>query len=342
MADTSIRTNSPDPTKYHPNVGGMPGTMLPRSGSDGQSLGFDHNRPQIVIVDPGELGGGFTLDMSSLSKLKQNFNSAAIRKEVASDVSSFYREISQRMINEPKAPAAPTIPSIQKAQVVPEPLKPLSSLPPVSVVQEIESPESISLQIDTLLQEEFNKASALRQQFNNPTAPVQPQPSSPSLEAQQLRLQVAQQTAMINSMVSRLNMLTDKAVVPETKPVEPVTPPVDVDAILSKAFQGLQIPFFNSDKPERPQYETYFEMAKMGTMAARYHAVILGQDCLALVYDTRFADGFQYLPPNLGEELITVSVPKLKEANCVCSSLGLHWTLGCLDVVILIRHKGEV
>jgi hypothetical protein len=33
-------------------------------------------------------------------------------------------------------------------------------------------------------------------------------------------------------------------------------------------------------------------------------------------------------------------VPKLK-ASYICSSLGLHWTLGCLDVVILIRHEGE-
>ena len=341
MADTSIRTNSPDPKKYHPNVGGMPGTMIPRAGSDGQSLGFDHNRPQIVIVDPGEPGGGFTLDMSSLGQLRQNFNSAAIRNEVASDVSSFYREISQRQTSKPVAPEPIVVTQTKKERTVPEPLKPLSGLPPVSVDTDIESTSQVSLQIDTLLQEEFNKAAAIRQQFNSPVTAM-PQTVAPTAENQQLRLQVAQQTAMINAMVSRLNMLTAKPDEPTTKPVEPTPPPVDVDALLANAFKGLQIPFFSGDKPERPQFETYFEMSKMGTMAARYHAVIPGQDCLALVYDTRFADGFQYLPPNLGEELITVSVPKLKEANCVCSSLGLHWTLGCLDVVILIRHKGEV
>jgi len=341
MADTSIRTNSPDPKKYHPNVGGMPGTMIPRAGSDGQSLGFDHNRPQIVIVDPGEPGGGFTLDMSSLSKLKHNFNSAAVRNEVTSDVTSFYREISQRQSTAQEADVPTLMSPKKKVSTMTEPLKPLSSLPPVSVDTDTESINQVSLQIDTLLQEEFNKASAIRQQFNSPVSAA-PLPVAPSAETQQLRLQVAQQTAMINAIVSRLNTLTAKSDEPPVKPAEPTPPPVDVDALLANAFKGLQIPFFSGDKPERPQYETYFEMSKMGTMAARYHAVIPGQDCLALVYDTRFADGFQYLPPNLGEELITVSVPRLKEANCVCSSLGLHWTLGCLDVVILIRHKGEV
>jgi hypothetical protein len=101
------------------------------------------------------------------------------------------------------------------------------------------------------------------------------------------------------------------------------------------------IPFLAGDKPQRPQYETYFEMSKMGTMAARYHSVIEGSDCLALIYDTRFEDGFQYLPPSLGEERITVSIPKLDNAVYTCSSLGLHWTLGCMDVVILIKHEEE-
>ena len=99
------------------------------------------------------------------------------------------------------------------------------------------------------------------------------------------------------------------------------------------------IPFLEGDKPQRPNYEIYFEMPKMGTMAARYHAVVEGNDCLALIYDTRFEDGFQYLPPSLGEEQISVSVPKLSKTPYTCSSLGLHWTLGCMDVVILIKHS---
>ena len=82
-------------------------------------------------------------------------------------------------------------------------------------------------------------------------------------------------------------------------------------------------------------------MAKMGTMSARYHSVVEGQDCIALIYDTRFEDGFQYLPPNLAEEKIGVSVPKLNNTKYMCSSLGLHWSLGCLDVVILIKHGGS-
>jgi hypothetical protein len=63
---------------------------------------------------------------------------------------------------------------------------------------------------------------------------------------------------------------------------------------------------------------------------------------MALVYDTRFEDGFQYLPPNLGAEEVQVSVPKLGDAVYTCTSLGLHWTLGCLDIVILIKINKEV
>ena len=219
-----------------------------------------------------------------------------------------------------------------------EPLKPLGNLPPVPLpletTPEPEDMQPVMDEIEQLLQAEYVKAAELRQQFNAP-APRPRVPANP--EDAQLRLQLAQQTKMINTMIERINLLT----VPAAKP-EPILPPVvDGPDKVATAFASLQIPFLLGERAERPQYETYFEMPRMGTMAARYHAVVAGQDCLALIYDTRFADGFQYLPPNLGEEQITVSVPKLKETY-VCSSLGLHWSIGCLDVVILICHKGEV
>lgn len=339
MADNSVRTNTPDPTKYHPNTGGMPGTMLPRAGKDGQSLGFDPNRPRAVIVDPGEIGGGFTIDLAELSKLKTNFNSAAVRHEVASDVSSFYRELSQRMAEPPEPEAVVAAPLPLKETRMAEPLKPLGNLPPVpSFVKPLPSPEDLQPvvdEIEQLLQSEYDKAAEMRRQFNPP--PVQSRAPS-SYEESQLHGQLAQQAKTINAMIERINLITPP---PAPKVELPITPEVTPSMHVASAFASLQIPFLLGERAERPQYETYFEMPRMGTMAARYHAVVAGQDCLALIYDTRFADGFQYLPPNLGEEQITVSVPKLKETY-VCSSLGLHWSIGCLDVVILICHKGEV
>jgi len=145
---------------------------------------------------------------------------------------------------------------------------------------------------------------------------------------------MAQQRETINALVA---MQTEKSAVAEDIAEEAMA-----EAPENAIMYHHGVPFLEGDKPQKPQYETYFEMSKMGTMAARYHAVIDGQDCVALVYDTRFEDGFQYLPPNLGEEKIKVSVPKLNNAAYTCSSLGLHWTLGCMDVVILIKHaEGE-
>jgi hypothetical protein len=141
--------------------------------------------------------------------------------------------------------------------------------------------------------------------------------------------QLTDQTNLLNALVGRVNRLSAASV--EHK---------EIPDSIQTAFAKLQIPFFSGVKPERPLYEVYFEMAKLGTMSARYHAVIAGDACVALVYDTRFEDGFQYLPPNLGDEQISISVPKTKETY-LCSSLGLHWSLGCLDVVILIRYKED-
>lgn len=335
MASKAVRADTPDPTKYHPDRGGMPGTMIPRAGKDGESLGFDPNKPRTVIVDPGEIGGGFTLDMAELSKVKKNFNSAAVRPDVASDVTSFYRELSERMKDKVE-PEAPT----KKEAPVAEQLKPLSPLPALNplpnpsaapqlpAIDPTKSAE-LSNEIEKLLAADAAKASLIREQLLGRVPAPAPEP------------RVDTRDILLNALVDRVNRLTaervaEKEVTPEPKKAEKDESQPDPLTILD----SLQIPFFKGPTASRPQYETYFEMAKMGTMAARYHAVIAGQDCLALVYDTRFEDGFQYLPPNLGDERITVSVPKLK-ASYTCSSLGLHWTLGCLDVVILIRHEGE-
>jgi hypothetical protein len=334
MTSKAVRADTPDPTKYHPNRGGMPGTMIPRAGKDGESLGFDPNRPQTVIVDPGEIGGGFTLNISELSKVKKNFNSAAVRADVAGDVTSFYRELSERMKDKEEVQTQP-----KKEKPVAETLKPLPSLPalnplPANPLPNIPAvgPADLSGEIEKLLANEAAKSSQARAQLLSP-------PNQDVLQNMAL-----QQNVLLNALVDRVNQLTAERIIPvATKPeVEKKPEPVEDKPQLDLQFvlDSLQIPFFKGPTASRPQYETYFEMAKMGTMAARYHAVVAGQDCLALVYDTRFEDGFQYLPPNLGDERITVSVPKLK-AVYNCSSLGLHWTLGCLDVVILIRHEGE-
>jgi len=358
MADNSIRNNSPDTAKYHENIGGIPGTMIPRAGREGQSLAFDPNKPQTVIVDPGEAGGGFSLNLAELSKSKKQFNSAAVRNEVAEDVSSFYRTISEKLAedNKPKPkpkPAAPITQSIEppKEFTMPEALKPIAGLPPINLEATTAPPTAEAIrdteaEIQQLMQVEREKAVLLLREQQARNAEVEAV-AAPNYDKQmnEMRTNMNNQLAAVNALIGVVTELREERTLDvkgcpekeeEVERVVEATLPTEIDP-----FEGLQIPFLQGSKPERPQYEIYFEMSKMGTMAARFHAVVVGKDCMALVYDTRFEDGFQYLPPNLGAEKVQVSVPKLGDTVYTCSSLGMHWTLGCLDVVILIRHTGD-
>lgn len=360
MVDKTIRNNSPDETKYHEGVAGMPGTMIPRAGHEGSSQGFNHNNANEVVVDPGEPGGGFTLDMAALSDSKEKFNSAAVRNEVLSDPQTFYKGLAQAQ-KEPNPPVEKETKMEKEATTTTSNPQPLQPLPPISSIPQMQDQTDA---LEKLLQQEKAKAEAvaLADQGNfdgkmaaaeaakvaplyydgghSPPPPRAPRDTSPadSYMLQQLMAGMAQQRDTINALVA---MQTEKAAVAEDI-VEEAMSEAPEKAPEESIMYPHNVPFLEGDKPQRPQYETYFEMSKMGTMAARYHAVVEGNDCLALIYDTRFEDGFQYLPPSLGEEQISVSVPKLSKTPYTCSSLGLHWTLGCMDVVILIKHsEGE-
>lgn len=333
MADNSVRSNTPDPTRYHANQSGMTGTMIPRSGMDGQSLGFDPNQPQTVIVDPGVEGGGFILDLKAVSSSNPQFNAEARRSNVINDVHSFYKGLSQQV-----AVVDETITHNEKELLVDEPLKPLNFSTPSNDFEDevtetplpqVENNSTIKIaeEIQTLLQAELPRVQGTKTKIQNRRVEVEA--SIAAMSSKSTPQQLSDQTNLLNALVGRVNRLS--AVSNENK---------EMPDSIQTAFSKLQIPFFSGVKPERPQYEVYFEMAKLGTISARYHAVVASDACVALIYDTRFEDGFQYLPPNLGEEQIMVSVPKTKETYA-CSSLGLHWSLGCLDVVILIRYKED-
>lgn len=349
MADSPVRNNSPDVTKYHPNISGMPGTMLPRAGREGKSLAFDADKPQVVIVDPGEDGGGFSLDLAQLSQSQVKFNSAAMRAEVLQDPSKFLKELSDAAAADSHSPAAskavPTSPNSTQEQTLmsadklpqdPLPLPPINPLP-------VSEPQSATYADDVggspaKISEEM--ADEIRRQLREVERPamlqIEPRNSAESdRRFNELSQQLAAQGEAINSLITSFNRMNEKSWEP------PVEEAKEVVTDTLSGLAALNIEFLQEGGPQRPRYEVYFEMARMGTMAARYHAVVSDKDCLALIYDTRFEDGFQYLPPNLGEVEITVSVPKLNDAVYTCSSLGLHWTLGCLDIIILIKiNKG--
>lgn len=304
---TKLKNNSPDPTKYHADPNHMNGTMIPVSDKDGNPVGFDPNKPQRVVIDP-EFKDSVEIDMASFAGIRNTFNSEAMKLNnltSVEDLSDFYKKVSLQQQETPKPQAAAVSEDFEE-------------LLPVEVAEQTEE------FIQHSLEQEQKFAEDLLTRVNNKTDVVFHsgyQDLGPSFAS--LLKQLNQQGAAIKALLAKETPVTTEKT--ERKPAVADT----------KVETNIE---FLTDKPQRPQFEAYFEMEKMGTMAARYHAVVPGQDCLALIYDTRFEDGFQYLPPNLGQEKITVSVPKLSNNSYICSSLGLHWSLGCLDVVILIKH----
>ena len=110
-------------------------------------------------------------------------------------------------------------------------------------------------------------------------------------------------------------------------------------------FETLEMPFITGPLPKKAKKSVLFEIPGSGTMSARYHAVSDGADCLALVYDTRYEDGNQYLPPDLGDKPLVVTLPRRgkgkQTARYLCSSMGLHFTVGVLDIVVLVKHHDQ-
>lgn len=110
-----------------------------------------------------------------------------------------------------------------------------------------------------------------------------------------------------------------------------------VTKAIAEAFEKLHIPFLTDDVPSKPGFTVYFEFHQFGTLSSKYHQVIDAPLCLVLVFDTRFEYGQQYLPPTLDvNQLITVGVHETNVKYQV-ASIGLSWTMGCLDFVLLIK-----
>lgn len=97
---------------------------------------------------------------------------------------------------------------------------------------------------------------------------------------------------------------------------------------------------FLGEKPQKAQRQVYFELPGFGKHLARYHEVIESQHCVVLVYDTRYEDGTQYLPPDWGEQAIVLHVPHLHRTFSV-ASMGLNYACGVLDFVVLIKQQAS-
>lgn len=122
---------------------------------------------------------------------------------------------------------------------------------------------------------------------------------------------------------------------PATEPSGPPQPPA------SSILQDLGIEFLSRSGGEasKPTKTVIFDFGKLGQFKTRYHEVVY-QDLknLVLIYDVRYDEGNQYLPP-ASKEPIRVLVPGLGLNFPQVFSVDVRFTLGTLDFVLLLAAE---
>lgn len=123
----------------------------------------------------------------------------------------------------------------------------------------------------------------------------------------------------------------------EASPVlQTATPVISSTGFSPERLFGIS---FLSEAPQKPTVEVQFILGLLGTLATRYHAVIVEGSCMVLVYDTRFDYGVQFEPPVLNDTPITIKLNS--KTSYTCNSLGLQFKLGCLQCVVLLTSESE-
>ena len=171
-----------------------------------------------------------------------------------------------------------------------------------------------------------------------PTA-VPPVENTPAPASNQGAMEsvLGEQSALIRQLTSELVELRKAEAVEEVPATQEVEPEVEPEVEFGV---DVGMPFLGLSDPLKPQKEIYFEMPQAGTMGARYHEVLEGSNCIALVYDTRYEDGYQWIPPALGDVKIKMTLPR-ENKTYTCSSVGIHFHVGVLDIVVLFKHDSD-
>jgi hypothetical protein len=108
------------------------------------------------------------------------------------------------------------------------------------------------------------------------------------------------------------------------------------ESTIITGFETLECPWLTGPLANKPKCKVVFEIPGGGQMLAHYHGVVEAENCVSLVYDTRYEEGQQYLPPILPEHTITLRVPHLKKSFRV-RSMGIQYPVGVIDHVVLYK-----
>lgn len=342
-----VVAHTPDPTRYH-NTDAIGfrqaghATMIPRArGAMGDgSRGFDHNKvSNRVVVDPDKPGGGFSVDLTKL-------NSGMVRKAIAGVGGNIEADDDGREnIFHVMASLHDVAPGIDGTAVkqADEAITRTNSVYPESYVVPKATLDGRQLTADATPVLESTSTAV-------PTAPVPMTPDPPRYAttpeilaathgvlpaaapdtdaiARKVLEQLAPLLQMTREPVAPLNVVRPQPVAPKEKP--PVNEPA--------AVKETKVAFLDAANIQKPGRNVVFSWTDGGVMSCRYHEVVLGDGCLVLVYDTRYEDGMQWIPPVLNDRgTIKVSVRgDSGKQEYTVASLGLSFTLGCMDVIVL-------
>lgn len=104
--------------------------------------------------------------------------------------------------------------------------------------------------------------------------------------------------------------------------------------------RDLNIPFVTGLSANRPEFEVFFDLGPLGQAVGRYHGVVETDKVIVLFYDTRFENGFQYLPPSGQKKPMRMECPKIGKTFHAVNA-GLMYSLGCIDHLVLIKVETE-
>ena len=290
-------------------VPGMKGTLIPSAvpGKSGQSRAFDPSQPMPVHVDP-EYADGFVVDPT---QLKETDVASAMSR--TGDPVEAMRQLSMTAA---KAQQPAAMPPAQE----PPPIPPMPAPPPIGD-QLPPTPEPTPTPLDQPMtaqmpEIDYTKLAAAMVQAQQP-APT-PQPAPPAMPP------VAGPPAPATPVTQRENPMAQ----PEAPdPRDPLA-------------RELDIPFIDGAMASKPQYEVFFDLGPLGQAAGRYHGVVETDRLVVLLYDTRFENGFQYLPPSGQQKPMRMECPKIGKTFHAVNA-GLTYSLGCIDQLVLIKADPE-
>ena len=90
----------------------------------------------------------------------------------------------------------------------------------------------------------------------------------------------------------------------------------------------------NLTTPEPPNVDVFFDMDAGGALTAWYHAVVTSDKGMLLIFDNRSRGASQFVPPE--GRPIKVRCAALGDRQVDAASCGLSFTIGTLEVVVLI------